>query len=82
MSVYQKILEFYKVAFDILTSKGAKLVMKMVLENDHLPDIVQDFLRHALTLQKLVQKATLEIVEDIRNMLYDRESKRNIYVMA
>ncbi|KAF1344930.1 hypothetical protein BDV97DRAFT_379781 [Delphinella strobiligena] len=46
----------------------------MVLENDHLPDIVQDFLRHALTLQKLVQKATLEIVEDIRNMLYDRET--------
>ena len=75
VSVYQKILEFYKVAFEILTRKGAKLVMKMILENDRLPNIVQDFLRHADTLRKLVQKATWEIVEDIKAMLYDRESK-------
>ena len=75
VSVYQKILEFYKVAVEILTRKGAKLVMKMILENDRLPNIVQDFLRHAETLRKLVQKATWEIVEDIKAMLYDRESK-------
>lgn len=49
--------------------------MKMVLETDRLPNIVQDFLRHADILRKLVEKATWEIVEDIKAMLYDRESK-------
>jgi hypothetical protein len=72
--VYQKLLEFYNAAFEILTKKGAKIVMKMILETNRLPDIVKDFLRHADYLRKLVQKATLEIVEDIRAMLYDHES--------
>lgn len=75
MSVYQKILEFYKVAHEILTRRGAKLVMKMVLETDRLPNVVEDFLRHADTLRKLIEKATWEIVEDIKTMLYDSESK-------
>ncbi|KAG9231371.1 hypothetical protein BJ875DRAFT_506721 [Amylocarpus encephaloides] len=74
--VYQKLLEFYNVAFEILTRKGVKLVMKIILENDRLPNIVQDFLRHAENLRKLVQKATWEIVEDIRAMLYDHEIAR------
>lgn len=49
--------------------------MKMILESDRLPNLVQDFLKHAEILRKLVQKATWEIVEDIKAMLYDRESK-------
>jgi len=72
--VYQKLLEFYIAAFEILSRKGAKLVMKMILENGRLPNIVKDFLKHADTLRKLVQKATWEIVEDIKSMLYDHES--------
>jgi len=72
--VYQKLLEFYNVAFEMLTRRGVKLVMRMVLENGRLPDIVSDFLRHADLLRKLVEKATWEIVEDIRAMLYDCES--------
>lgn len=72
--VYQKLLEFYNVAFEILTREGAKLVMKMILENNRLPNIVKDFLKHADSLRKLVQKATWEIVEDIKAMLYDHES--------
>jgi hypothetical protein len=75
VSVYQKILEFYKVAHEILTKRGVKLVMTMILETDRLPNIVQDFLRHVDTLRKLVEKATWEIVEDIKAMLYDSESK-------
>ncbi|KFY93587.1 hypothetical protein V498_04342 [Pseudogymnoascus sp. VKM F-4517 (FW-2822)] len=71
--VYQKLLEFYNVAFEILTRKGAKLVLKIILENDRLPDIIKDFLKHADNLRKLVQKATWEIVEDIKSMLYDYE---------
>lgn len=49
--------------------------MKMILETDRLPNIVQDFLGQADTLRKLIEKSTWEIVEDIRSMLYDRESK-------
>ncbi|KAF7877700.1 hypothetical protein EAF04_001371 [Stromatinia cepivora] len=74
--VYQKLLEFYVTAFEILTRKGAKLVMKLILKNSHLPDIVKDFLDHADNLRKLVQKATWEIVEDIKTMLYDYEIGR------
>lgn len=51
------------------------MVIRMVVEKDRLPEIVQDFLRHADILRKTVQKATWEIVEDIKIMLYDRESK-------
>jgi hypothetical protein len=72
--VYQKLLEFYMAAFEILCRKGVKLVMKMILENGRLPNIVNDFLKHADNLRKLVQKATWEIVEDIKAMLYDQES--------
>jgi hypothetical protein len=75
VSVYQKILEFYQAAHEILTRKGVKLVMKMVLENDRLPNIVQDFLRHADMLRKIIEKATWEVVEDIKFMLYDSKSK-------
>ena len=49
--------------------------MRMIMENGRLPDIVEEFLKHADNLGKIVQKATQEIVEDIREMLYDRESK-------
>jgi hypothetical protein len=73
--VYQKILEFYSVAFEILTRKGAKLMMTMILENDRLPNVVKEFLELSANLRILVQKATWEIVEDIKAMLYDRESK-------
>jgi hypothetical protein len=72
--VYQKLLEFYNVAFEILTRKGAKLVMKMILENDRLPNIVQEFLGRAENLQKLVTNAMWEIVEDIKAMLYNDQS--------
>ncbi|KAH4086515.1 hypothetical protein HBI56_128820 [Parastagonospora nodorum] len=74
--VYQKILEFYKVAHEILTQRGRKLAMTMVLETDRLPNIVQEFLGHADILHKLIQKSTWEIVEDIKSMLYDREIAR------
>lgn len=47
----------------------------MVLETGRLPNIVQGFLKHSNDLQKILEKATLEIVEDIKVMLYDHESK-------
>ncbi|XRM48711.1 hypothetical protein ABZX51_011625 [Aspergillus tubingensis] len=72
--VYQKLLEFYKVAYEMLSRKGTKLIIKMVLETDRLPNIVQEFLKYSDTLRNLIQKATWEIVEDIKAMLYDHES--------
>ncbi|KAK7224785.1 hypothetical protein V2G26_012788 [Clonostachys chloroleuca] len=73
VSVYRQMLKFYQAALEILSKQGAKLMLKMALETHHLPQLVQDFLRHADVLRKLVQKATWEIVEDIKAMLYDRE---------
>lgn len=52
-----------------------RLLIKMVLEKDRLPDIVVEFLAHAGTLQKLIQKATLEIALDIENMLCEEKGK-------
>lgn len=74
--VYQKMLEFYKVAYEMLRRKGAKLLIKMVLETDRLPGIVSEFLRYSDTLRNLIQKATWEIMEDIKSMLYDYEIAR------
>ena len=73
--VYKKILEFYKVAYHTLTRKGSRLVMRIVLENSRLPVVVQDFLKEAENLRKLIEKATWEIVQDIKDMLYDQESQ-------
>jgi len=72
--VYQKLLEFYSTAFDILSKKGVKLVLGVVLEEGHLPSIVDGFLGHTKYLQELVLKATAEIAQDIQVMVYDRES--------
>jgi ankyrin repeat protein len=49
-------------------------VMKMILENDRLPNIVQEVLGRAENLRKLVQNAMWEIVEDIKAMLYNDKS--------
>ncbi|CAN9218360.1 unnamed protein product [Alternaria alternata] len=76
VSVYREILEFYIAAHGILTERGKKLAMKMILDTDRLPSIVRSFLGHAETLRKLIEKATWEIVEDIKAMLYDRENLR------
>ncbi|KAJ5724165.1 hypothetical protein N7488_002200 [Penicillium malachiteum] len=73
VSVYQKILEFYKAAFEILTRKGVKLILNMVVENERLPSIVQEFLSRSDVLRKLISKAILEITDDIKKMVYDRE---------
>ncbi|KAG9188865.1 hypothetical protein G6011_07570 [Alternaria panax] len=76
VSVYREILEFYIAAHEILTERGRKLAMKMILETDRLPNIVRSFLEQAEKLRKLIEKATWEIVEDIKTMLYDREIAR------
>ncbi|KAK7953340.1 hypothetical protein PG996_014233 [Apiospora saccharicola] len=78
VSIYRKLLEFYNAAFDILTRRGARLVMKMILETDLLPNIVKEFLQQAENLRRVVEKVTWEIVEDIKSMLYNQESSDKI----
>ncbi|RMJ25106.1 hypothetical protein PHISP_04047, partial [Aspergillus sp. HF37] len=73
VSVYQKVIEFYMAICDILARKGSRLVMKMILENDRLPSIVQDFLRCSDILHNVVQSTTLRILQDIHSMLLDEK---------
>ena len=76
--MYSKILEFHKTTYTILTRKGATLFFKMALEKDNLPEIVEDFLKHADILHKIVENATLGIAADIRKMLYDVSSRSSL----
>jgi hypothetical protein len=71
-------LEFYKVAYEMLSRKGAKLLIKIVLETDRLLSIVLEFLQYSDTLRNLIQKAIWEIMEDIKLMLYDYKSKSSL----
>lgn len=57
-----------------MAKKGMQLAIALLSEGGTPPDIVQDFLTHPEILHKIVQKATLEILEDIRSLLYDERS--------
>jgi hypothetical protein len=74
VSVYQKLLEFYVSAHGLLMKECARLLFAVVSDNSTLPSIVADFLKQASQLQKVVEKATLDIVTDIKAMLYDEKS--------
>lgn len=76
MSVYRNLLDFYSAAFDILSKQGLKALLEMVMERTRIPAVVAEFVKHANSLQMLVNKAILEINQDIKNMLYDSESKQ------
>ncbi|KID94934.1 NACHT domain protein, partial [Metarhizium majus ARSEF 297] len=73
VSVYQKILEFYQAAYDILTRRKVKLVLKIILENDKLPAIISEFITRASNLRNLIHTTTLEVVQEIQAMLYDQQ---------
>lgn len=69
VSVYKKILEFYQALCEILSSKGTKLIIKMVLESDRLPSIVQGVMNCSNILHNLVQTTTLRILQDIEDRI-------------
>lgn len=71
----KKILEFYKAACDILTRKGAKLITTITFKNARFTDIVQDFLRYAESLHKIVQVVIADILGEINHMVCDNHSK-------
>ncbi|KAG4282239.1 hypothetical protein FPRO04_13360 [Fusarium proliferatum] len=73
VSVYQKLLEFYVSAYEFLSKRRTKLVLAVILDTGTLPDIVKDFLKQAEHLRKIVEKATFDIVQDIKTMLYDEK---------
>ena len=50
------------------------MVLRMMLDNVRLPEIVEDFLKRADTLHKLVVNATQELLLEIKTMLYEQES--------
>ena len=57
------------------------MILNMVVENERLPSIVQEFLSRSDILRKLISKAILDITDDIKKMVYDRESKSNITLL-
>ncbi|KAJ5469732.1 hypothetical protein N7539_009350 [Penicillium diatomitis] len=67
--VYRKILEFYQAVCEMLARKGMRFVIKMVLESDRLPNIVQDIMKCSDILHNLVQTTTLKILQDIEDRL-------------
>ncbi|KAJ5353544.1 hypothetical protein N7541_006108 [Penicillium brevicompactum] len=71
--VYQKVLEFYDAALKLITRKGVSLALRMAWENDHLATIIQEFLTSADKIEKIINKATFEIIGDIKMMLYDQD---------
>ncbi|KAJ4176473.1 hypothetical protein NW767_015434 [Fusarium falciforme] len=73
VSVYQKLLEFYVSAYEFLSKRRTRLVLAVIADTGTLPDIVKDFLKQAEHLRKLVEKATFDIVQDIKTMLYDEK---------
>ncbi|KAJ5289958.1 Protein of unknown function DUF3468 [Penicillium atrosanguineum] len=73
--VYQKILEFYDAALDILAKKGAKRVYMVISESDRLPNIIKEFLTSTDQLHRVIQKATLDIVGNIECMIHLQQFK-------
>ncbi|KPA38773.1 nacht nucleoside triphosphatase [Fusarium langsethiae] len=73
VSVYQKLLEFYVSAYEFLSKRRTRLVLAVISDTGTLPDIVKDFLKQAEHLRSIVEKATLDIVQDIKAMLYDEK---------
>ncbi|KAM0248467.1 hypothetical protein ACHAP5_003413 [Fusarium lateritium] len=71
--VYQKLLEFYVSAHRFLSKKRTRLVLAVISDMGTLPDIVKDFLEQADHLRRIVEKATFDIVQDIKTMLYNEK---------
>ena len=74
MSVYEKLLEFYVSAYELLSKRRTRLVLAVISDTGKLPDIVKDFLTQAEHLRNIVAKATFDILQDIKFMLYDERS--------
>lgn len=72
--MYQKLLEFYLSAYKLLSKERTKLVLAVIVDTGTLPDIVKDFLKQAEHLRRIVEKATFDVVQDIKAMLYDDKS--------
>lgn len=53
------------------------MVLRMMLNNVRLPEIVGDLLEQTGTLHKLVANATHEILVEVKTMLYEQESTNN-----
>lgn len=70
-------MEFYKAAIEVLNDSGAKLVLRMMLNNVRLPEIVGDILERTGTLHKLVANATHGILVEVKTMLYEQEGANN-----
>lgn len=74
MLVYQKLLEFYQAAYNIVTKKGFALVLRTMIASERLPQIVNEFLKQTEFLQKVIGAATAQILKDVEDMVYEQQS--------
>ncbi|RBR22171.1 hypothetical protein FVER53590_07379 [Fusarium verticillioides] len=73
VSVYRKLIEFYAAAYQFLSKRRAKLVLAVVSDTGTLPTLVQDISKEVENLRKVVEKATLDIAQDIKTMMCDEK---------
>ncbi|KAF4955318.1 hypothetical protein FGADI_4624 [Fusarium gaditjirri] len=73
VSVYQKLIEFYAAAYEFLSKRRAKLVLAVISDTGALPTLVQDISKEVENLRKIVEKATLDITQDIKTMMCDEK---------
>ena len=73
--MYKKILKLYKAVSQALVGKASMFILRIILQNSHLRGIVEDFLREAETLRRLVEQEDWEIIQDTQKRLYGEESQ-------
>jgi hypothetical protein len=73
VSVYRKLIEFYAAAYQFLSKRRAKLVLAVVSDTGTLPNLVQDISKEVENLRKVIEKATLDIAQDIKTMMCDEK---------
>ncbi|KAF4451901.1 hypothetical protein F53441_5220 [Fusarium austroafricanum] len=71
--VYQKLLEFYVSAYELLSKRRTRLVLAVISDTGKLTDIVKEFLKQIKNLRNIVEKVKLEITQDIETMLYEQK---------
>lgn len=55
------------------------MVLRLMLNNVRLPEIVEEFSKRTDALNRLVVNATQEILLELRTMLFDQESKNFLW---
>ncbi|KAJ6787705.1 hypothetical protein PWT90_10410 [Aphanocladium album] len=73
VQVYQKLLEFYQAVHSIVMKKGVVLVLKIMVQNESLPQIMDQFVKKTELLRRAISNATAKKVADLNDMVTDQQ---------